>query len=139
MNIFPCHRVGSGGQRVVGSGAFPAEIASALSTGEFLKDGLEVLLGMRPEDIHDRLFQSGVRDRRQQRDRHGSTDRTRGRRNPCASGSGGTRFIARVRPDNPLEMNQPMELVFDLEKINLFSKDGKERYSLEGEVPSIPG
>jgi hypothetical protein len=40
--------------------------------------------------------------------------------------AGGTRFIARVRPDNPLEMNQPMELIFDLEKINLFSKDGKE-------------
>ena len=29
-------------------------------------------------------------------------------------------------------MNQPMELVFDLEKINLFTKDGKERLSLEG-------
>jgi multiple sugar transport system ATP-binding protein len=55
MNIFQCHGVGSGGQCVVGPGALSIETSGSVSTGGVFKGWGGVLLGVRPEDIHDRL------------------------------------------------------------------------------------
>ncbi len=91
---------------------------------------IAALLGVRPEDIHDRLFQTGAVTEGNNVIAMVQLIEPVGAETHVHLEAGGTRFIARVHPDNPLEMNQPMELVFDLEKINLFSKDGKERLSL---------
>lgn len=139
MNIFNVTVLDRGDSVWLDQGHFQLKLPARYHRAAFLLDGVEMLLGIRPEDIHDRLFETAaVSD--------GNTVIAMvqlvepvGAETHVHLEAGGTRFIARVRPDNPLEMNQPMEMVFDLEKINLFSKDGKERFSLEGEAPFNAG
>ena len=131
MNFFNVTVLDRGDSVWLDQGHFQLKLPSRYQQGGFLKDGLEVLLGVRPEDIHDRLFQSGAVTEGNTVIAMVQLIEPVGAETHVHLEAGGTRFIARVHPDNPLEMNQPMELVLDLDKIHLFSRDGKERYSPE--------
>jgi multiple sugar transport system ATP-binding protein len=131
MNFFYVTVLDRGDSVWLDQGHFQLKLPSRYQRSAFLKDGAEVLLGVRPEDIHDRLFQTGAVTEGNNVIAMVQLIEPVGAETHVHLEAGGTRFIARVHPDNPLEMNQPMELVFDLDKINLFSKDGKERLSLE--------
>lgn len=127
MNFFPVSVLDRGDSLWLDQGHFQIKLPPRYRRSGFLKDGQEILLGVRPEDIHDRLFQStGVTE--------GNSVIAMvqllepiGAETHVHLNAGGARFLARVHADNPLEMNQPMEVVFDLDKLHLFSKNGKER------------
>ncbi|HMZ27576.1 MAG TPA: ATP-binding cassette domain-containing protein, partial [Elusimicrobiota bacterium] len=131
MNFFHVTVLDRGDSLWLDQGHFQIKLPPRYRRSGFLKDGQEILLGIRPEDIHDRLFQSG-----------GVTEGNSviaivqllepiGAETHVHLDAGGSRFLARVHPDNPLEMNQPMEVVFDLDKLHLFTKNGKERLHSE--------
>lgn len=131
MNFFHVTVLDRGDSLWLDQGHFQIKLPPRYRRSGFLKDGQEILLGVRPEDIHDRLFQSG-----------GVTEGNSviaivqllepiGAETHVHLDAGGSRFLARVHPDNPLEMNQPMEVVFDLDKLHLFTKNGKERLHSE--------
>lgn len=131
MNFFHVTVLDRGDSVWLDQGHFQLKLPLRYQRVGFLKDGVELLLGVRPEDIHDRLFQTGAVTEGNTVIAMVQLIEPVGAETHVHLEAGGTRFIARVHPDNPLEMNQPMELTIDLEKINLFSKDGKERLSLE--------
>ncbi|MBL0059506.1 MAG: sn-glycerol-3-phosphate ABC transporter ATP-binding protein UgpC [Elusimicrobia bacterium] len=131
MNFFNVTVLDRGDSVWLDQGHFQLKLPPRYRRTGFLKDGLEILLGVRPEDIHDRLFQTGAVTEGNTVIAMVQLVEPVGAETHVHLDAGGTRFIARVHPDNPLEMNQPMELVFDLDKIHLFSRNGKERFSLE--------
>ncbi len=131
MNFFNVTVLDRGDSVWLDQGHFQLKLPPRYRRTGFLKDGLEILLGVRPEDIHDRLFQTGAVTEGNTVIAMVQLVEPVGAETHVHLDAGGTRFIARVHPDNPLEVNQPMELVFDLDKIHLFSRNGKERFSLE--------
>lgn len=131
MNFFNVTVIDRGDSLWLDQGHFQLKLPPRFRRSSALKDGMEALLGVRPEDIHDRLFQTGAVT-------EGNTViaivqlvEPIGAETHVHLEAGGTRFLARVHPDNPLEMNQPMELVFDLDKIHIFTRNGKERLAPE--------
>jgi multiple sugar transport system ATP-binding protein len=131
MNFFNVTILDRGDSLWLDQGHFQLKLPPRFRRAGALKDGMEALLGVRPEDIHDRLFQTGAVT-------EGNTViaivqlvEPVGAETHVHLEAGGTRFLARVHADNPLEMNQPMELVFDLDKIHIFTRNGKERLAPE--------
>ncbi len=132
MNFFNVTVLDRGDSLWLEQGHFQIKLPPRYRRSGFLKDGQDILLGVRPEDIHDRLFQSG-----------GVTEGNSviaivqllepvGAETHVHLEAGGARFLARVHPDNPLEMNQPMEVGFDLDRLHLFTRNGMERLRSEG-------
>jgi multiple sugar transport system ATP-binding protein len=131
MNIFPATVLDRGDSFWLDQGHFQVKLPPRFHRSGLLKDGMEILLGVRPEDIHDRLFQTGAVTEGNTVIAMVQLVEPVGAETHVHLDAGGARFIARVHPDNPLEMNQPMEVVFDLDKIHLFTRNGKERISPE--------
>jgi multiple sugar transport system ATP-binding protein len=93
-----------------------------------LRAGQRVLVGLRPEDIHDRLFEP-------ESDEDNVITGVVQFVEPLGSESyvhldaGGHRLVARVGADNPVQVNQPMDLAVAMDKVHLFTEDGRERVS----------
>jgi len=99
--------------------------------GATLQPGLEVTLGVRPEDLHDRVFQPTL-------DSEGNTIvalvrniEPVGPETYLTVDAGGLRMVMRVEPDTPYQENQPVEIVVNMERAHLFSKETGERIPLE--------
>jgi len=90
--------------------------------GNGLPDGVEVILGIRPNDIHERsvaperLSQAPFRAVIEVVEPLGSEIH-------ISVAAGGQGLIARVPAEAPVRVHQEIELVLDAERIHLFAKE----------------
>jgi multiple sugar transport system ATP-binding protein len=99
--------------------------------GAPLGPGEAVVLGIRPEDVHDRLFQPGLSV-----DGNTAVGLVRhiepvGPEAFLTVDAGGARLSMRVEPDAPYQENQPVEMAFNMERVHIFSKTTGERLPFE--------
>jgi multiple sugar transport system ATP-binding protein len=122
MNFFNVTVLDRGDSVWLDQGHFQLKLPARYHRAAFMKDGVEVLLGFVRKIFTIGFFQTAAVTEGNNVIAMVQLIEPVGAETHVHLEAGGTRFIARVHPDNPLEMNQPMELVFDLEKINLFSE-----------------
>jgi len=87
--------------------------------------GKEVILGIRPEDIYDRLFVSEAPPENIARVTC-EVFEPMGSEIYLYLNTGRHTFIARVGPHNKPRVNQDMDVVFDMSKVHFFDKDTEE-------------
>ena len=99
--------------------------------GGVFRQDQKVVLGVRPEDLHDRVFQPSLAA-------EGNTAVGLVRNiEPVGPDTyltldvGGVRLVARVEPDAPYQENQPVEFAVNMERVHLFAKETGERIPLE--------
>jgi len=129
MNFFEAHvgraakgvsvRMGANGQEAIL--ALSGQAAKALGPYE----GKKIVMGIRPEDIYDKVFYQG--------DATGRTVSTRvevvepmGSEKYLYLNSGGNSLVARVGPDNRAKVGQKIDVVFRLEKAKFFNAESEE-------------
>jgi multiple sugar transport system ATP-binding protein len=127
MNFFNATIRQSDGSTALDTGSFrvpaPADSREKLRSSA----GEPVVIGIRPEDIHDRQFTPpGIEG--------GSINATTEVVEPMGSEiylnlvSGGQPFVARVDARSQARPGAAVDLVFDLNKIHIFSKDSEQAY-----------
>jgi multiple sugar transport system ATP-binding protein len=99
--------------------------------GATLLPGREVVLGMRPEDLRDRVFQPALAEEGTSAVGLVRHIEPVGAETYLTLDTGGARLVARVEPDVPYQENQPVELSFNMERAHLFSRETGERLPLE--------
>jgi multiple sugar transport system ATP-binding protein len=115
----------------VEAGGVPLKLPARSRLGVPLKDGQPLVLGLRPEDIHDRVLQPD-----QAADGNTAVAFIRhvepmGPDTYLTLDVGGIRVVARVEPDIPYAENQPLELAVAMDRVRLFSRETGERLLLE--------
>jgi multiple sugar transport system ATP-binding protein len=108
-------------------GKFEVQLLPSMEEAVAPYVGKTLILGVRPEDIYDRLYAINGSS-------HGRTAlSTVEVVEPMGSeillylNTGKNILVARVEPHNEAKVNQEIEIVFNMEKIHLFAKDTLER------------
>jgi multiple sugar transport system ATP-binding protein len=122
MNFIPCRVVSRDGRRGLDGGAFHVPVPEWRFAGELLADGAEVILGIRPNDIHER---SAAPERLAQDPFRAMIEVVEplGSEIHITVAAGGQDLIARVPAEASVRVHQEIELVIDAERIHLFAKE----------------
>lgn len=108
-------------------GKFSLQLLPSMEEAVAPYQGKVLILGVRPEDIYDRLY--SVNGEVQGHTALSTVEVVE----PMGSevllylNTGKNTLVARVEPHNEAKVNQEIELVFNMEKIHLFEKDTLER------------
>jgi multiple sugar transport system ATP-binding protein len=127
MNLFEVTIQERGGNLWLDQGHFQLRLPARYKRGAPFKPGRPILAGFRPEDLRDRLFEPGAVV-----DGNVVIAVVRlvepvGPETHVHLESGGARFIARLPSTSSVQINQPMEILFNMERVHLFSRDGRDR------------
>ncbi len=122
MNFIPCRVFARDGRRGLGGGAFQVPLPEERFSGNELPDGTEVILGIRPNDIHER---SAAPERLAQAPFRAQVEVVEplGSEIHITVEAGGQSLIARVPAETLVRVHQEIELVLDAERIHLFAKE----------------
>ena len=122
MNFIPCRLVSRDGTRVLVGGAVRVPLPEGRFAGSGLADGTELILGIRPSDVHERSSAperlSGASFRAQV-----EVVEPLGSEIFITVAAGGQSLIARVPAENPVRVHQEVELVLDGSRLHLFAKE----------------
>ena len=122
MNFIPCRVVSHADGRMLDGGAFRAPLPAGLAGGNGLADGVELILGIRPSDVHER---GAAPERLAQAPFRGTVEVVE----PLGSEifltvtAGGQSLIARVPAETPVRLHQEIELIIDRSRLHLFAKE----------------
>jgi multiple sugar transport system ATP-binding protein len=127
MNFMDVSVVRKSGHVWLDEGKFQLRLLPAME--EILKRyvGKSVILGVRPEDVYDRVYAGNITS-----DGHTATSTVEvvepmGSEVLLYLNTGKNTLVARVEPQSEARVNQEIELVFNMEKIHLFDKDSLDR------------
>jgi multiple sugar transport system ATP-binding protein len=122
MNFIPCRVFSCDGRRGLDGGTFQVPLPEGCFAGDLLPDGAEVILGIRPNDIHER---SAAPERLAQEPFRALIEVVEplGSEIHITVAAGGQGLIARVPAETPVRVHQEIELVLDAERIHLFAKE----------------
>jgi multiple sugar transport system ATP-binding protein len=113
------------GKLYFNEGRFQVKVIDAMTEKMSPHIGRETIFGIRPEDIHDKLFISEAPP-------ENTVKATCEVIEPMGSeiyihlNTGNTPMIAKVGGRNRVTLNQDMDLVFDMSKAHFFDKDTDE-------------
>jgi multiple sugar transport system ATP-binding protein len=124
MNFFEVTAAVRGNRLWLDNGHFQLPLPPRYVPDLLLQPGQKLLLGLRPEDVHDRLFDPGDASEGAYALAVVEWAEPVGPETYLHLNAGGTRFIARVDPNNPAQVNQHIGVTFDMEKAHLFALDG---------------
>jgi multiple sugar transport system ATP-binding protein len=126
MNFIPCRVVARDGERLLDCGAFHAPLPKEQFDGAGLTDGLEAILGIRPNDIHER---SAAPERLAAEPFRAVIEVVEplGSEIYITVAACGQSLIARVPAETPVRVRQEIELIIDRSRIHLFSKEPPHR------------
>ena len=127
MNFMDVQVVRRGRHFSLEEGKFTLELLPAMEEAVAPYAGQTVTLGIRPEDIYDKVYAGNIS--------------TEGRTAICTVevvepmgsevllylNTGKNTLVARVEPQTEAKVNQEIEILFNIEKIHLFDKDTQER------------
>jgi multiple sugar transport system ATP-binding protein len=127
MNFMDVQVVRRGRHTFLEEGKFTLELLPAMNEAVRPYAGKVVTLGVRPEDIYDKVYAGNIA--------------TEGRTAICTVevvepmgsevllylNTGKNTLVARVEPQSDAKVNQEIEILFNLEKIRLFDKETQER------------
>lgn len=88
----------------------------------FLQGGQRLIMGIRAQHIRDKLFQPGLDTDGREILAMVELLEPLGSETYAHLRAGGDAFIAKIDPYHPVQINQPIEVVFDTDKIHLFSR-----------------
>jgi len=104
-------------------GHFQLQLPARVRPGAPLQAGQRVVMGIRAQHIHDRLFQPGDGDEGNRVLAMVDLLEPIGSETYLHLTAGGVRFVARIDSYNPVQINQPIEMSFSMEKVLLFKPD----------------
>jgi multiple sugar transport system ATP-binding protein len=87
----------------------------------FLQNGQKLMMGMRAQHIRDKLFQPGMDTDGREVLAMVELLEPLGSETYAHLRAGGGKFIARIDPYHPVQINQPIEVVFNMDKVLLFT------------------
>jgi multiple sugar transport system ATP-binding protein len=127
MNFMDVRVVRKAGHVRLDEGKFVLDLLPSMEETMAPYLGKVVTLGVRPEDIYDKVFAGNIATAGR------STLATVEVVEPMGSevlvylNTGKNTLVARVEPQSEAKVNQEIEILFNLEKIRLFDKDTQER------------
>ncbi len=122
MNFFPSRLISKEGRLFIDAESFRLPIPTRKAPHYQPRVGADVVFGMRPNDIYDRLF---APDRVKENIVKAVVDviEPLGSEIHLNVSSGKHNFVAAVDVQTSVKVHQQIELAFDLEKMHLFEKD----------------
>jgi multiple sugar transport system ATP-binding protein len=122
MNFIPCRVFSQEGRKALDGGAFRVTIPEGQVTGNRLAEGTEVILGIRPSDVHE-INAAPERIPRETFRAAIEVVEPLGSEIHLTVAAGRQSLIARVPAETPVRIHQEIELVFDMERMHLFAKE----------------
>ena len=122
MNFIPCRIVSRNGVRLLDGGAFQVPVPAGQTAGNGLEDGARVILGVRPNDVHEK----GAAPERLAGEPFCATIEVvepLGSEIHLTVSAAGQSLIARVPAETPVRVHQQIELVLDTERLHLFAAE----------------
>jgi multiple sugar transport system ATP-binding protein len=133
MNFFPAKLAVSDGEYILAAAGFQVKLPADRGQGLASHAGVDLLVGIRPEDIYDHGFEpAGVRGQPCQ----AQVDVTEmmGNEKFLHLITGGQKFLARVDPRTRARAGQEIELMLDVDRVHVF--DATTQGALDGiEIP----
>ena len=122
MNFIPCRVFSRDGRHGLGGGGVQILLPEERIAENGLADGAEVILGIRPIDVHER---NAAPERLEQEPFRAVIDVVEplGSEIHLTVTAGDQSLIARVPAETPVRVHQEIELVFDTDRIHLFAKE----------------
>jgi len=122
MNFMECQVVRKEAGIYIDEGNYEVKVSKRMGNALERYVNREVIFGIRPEDIYDKLYSSGAT-----RDNtiSGTVEvvEPMGAEKLLHLTTGKSSFIARVSSHNKAKVNQDIEMVFDMDKVHIFDKD----------------
>jgi multiple sugar transport system ATP-binding protein len=122
MNFIPCRVSSWDGRKRLEGGAFRIPLGEGGNAANALPDGTEVILGIRPNDVHEKnaaperipgeCFRALI-----------EVVEPLGSEIHLTVSAGGQSLIARVPAETPVRVHQEIELILDMERMHLFAKE----------------
>ncbi len=119
MNFFPCHMRKDGNNLFVDSGEFAVKVPEAIASTLNSYVGKEMIMGVRPEDVHNPEFSpSGINA--EPIDAKVDVTELMGNEILLHMISGDTNFVARVDPRTRFSIGEKVKLVINMDNLHLF-------------------
>ncbi len=129
MNFMDVGVVRRGGEVLLDEGKFQLTLHPGMAERVEPYVGKSLILGVRPEDIYDRVYAGNVTAKGHTALSTVEVVEPMGSEVLLYLNTGKNTLVARVEPQSEARVNQELELVFNMEKIHLFDKDTLDRLS----------
>jgi multiple sugar transport system ATP-binding protein len=127
MNFIDVQVIKRGGHTVLEEGKFSLQILPAMEEALSPYVGQTMTLGIRPEDIYDRVYAVNTVTRGHTATCTVEVVEPMGSEILLYLNSGKNTLVARVEPFSEAKVNQEIEVVFNMEKIHVFDKQTSTR------------
>ena len=127
MNFMDVQVTRRSGHLFLDEGKFSLELLPAMEESLIPYIGKVVTLGVRPEDIYDKVYAGNVATEGRVATSTVEVVEPMGSEILLYLNTGKNTLVARVEPQSEAKVNQEFEFLFNLEKIRLFDKDTQER------------
>jgi len=127
MNFMDVQVTRRSGHIYLDEGKFSLAILPAMEEAVSPYVGKVVTLGVRPEDIYDKVYAGNVATEGRTAVSTVEVVEPMGSEVLLYLNTGKNTLVARVEPQSEAKVNQEIEILFNLEKIRLFDKDTQER------------
>lgn len=127
MNFMDVQVVRRSGHFYLEEGKFTLELLPAMGKAVASYVGKVVTLGVRPEDIYDKVYAGNIATEGRTAVSTVEVVEPMGSEVLLYLNTGKNTLVARVEPQSEAKVNQEIEILFNLEKIRLFDKETQER------------
>lgn len=127
MNFMDVQVAQRNGKIYLEEGKFSLEILPSMEPAVAPLVGKTAILGIRPEDIYDRMYASTTNVTGHTAVSTVEVVEPMGSEVLLYLNTGKNTLIARMEPQSEAKVNQELELVFNMEKVHLFERDTLER------------